>query len=65
MTLASTLAEVRKRIAASEGKDMNEQSTKAALIDPVLRAFVGTSAILKRYCKSTRGSRTTNRLITP
>jgi hypothetical protein len=39
MTLAQTLAEVRKRIAASEGKDMNEQNTKAALIDPVLRAL--------------------------
>jgi len=39
MTLAETLAEVRKRIAASAGKDMNEQNTKAALIDPVLRAL--------------------------
>ena len=39
MTLAETLAEVRRRIAACDGKDMNEQNTKAALIDPVLLAL--------------------------
>jgi hypothetical protein len=37
--LSKTLDEVRKRIAQYQGKEMNEQNTKTALIDPVLRAL--------------------------
>lgn len=37
--LTQTLTEVRKRIALSQGKDINEQNTKTGLIDPVLRAL--------------------------
>jgi hypothetical protein len=35
--LSETLELVRKRIALYQGKDLNEQNTKTALIDPVLR----------------------------
>ena len=38
-TLAKTLAEVRRRIALSAKRGLNEQNTKATLIDPVLRAL--------------------------
>jgi len=37
--LSQTLEEVRKRIALYRGKGINEQNTKTALIDPVLRAL--------------------------
>ena len=37
IALATVLDEVRKRIALYQGKEMNEQNTKTALIDPVLR----------------------------
>jgi predicted type IV restriction endonuclease len=36
-TLSSVIDEIRKRIALYQGKEMNEQNTKTALIDPVLR----------------------------
>jgi hypothetical protein len=37
--LTETLEEVRKRIVLYQDKEMNEQNTKTALIDPVLRAL--------------------------
>ncbi len=38
-TLASTLQVVRQRIARAAKRPLNEQNTKAALIEPVLRAL--------------------------
>jgi predicted type IV restriction endonuclease len=38
-SLASTLQEVRQRIARAAKKPLNEQNTKATLIGPVLRAL--------------------------
>jgi hypothetical protein len=37
--LSTVLEEVRRRIALYQGKEMNEQNTKTALIDPVLRSL--------------------------
>jgi hypothetical protein len=38
-TLAKTLADVRQRIAQASKRGLNEQNTKATLIEPVLRAL--------------------------
>jgi hypothetical protein len=37
--LSQILEEVRRKIAQYQGKEMNEQNTKTALIDPILRAI--------------------------
>ncbi len=37
--LAQALADVRNKLALYQGKELNEQNTKTALIDPVLRAL--------------------------
>ena len=38
-TLAATLQEVRQRVQRAGKKPLNEQNTKATLIEPVLRAL--------------------------
>jgi hypothetical protein len=38
-TLSEALDQVRQRIALYQGKELNEQNTKTALIDPVLRVL--------------------------
>jgi len=52
-SLPQALEEVRSRIAQYQGKEMNEQNTKTALIDPILRALgwdVGDlEAVLQEY----------------
>jgi hypothetical protein len=53
-SLAETLASVRDRIAQYQGKDVNEQDTKTAFIDPVLRALgwdVGNLAEVRQEYK--------------
>ena len=37
--LSKVLEEVRKKLVAYRGRELNEQDTKTALIDPVLRAL--------------------------
>ena len=39
--ISPVVDEVRERIALYRGKEMNEQNTKTALIDPVLRGLGG------------------------
>ena len=43
-TLASTIQEVRQRIARAAKKPLNDQNTKATLIEPVQRALFTSRA---------------------
>ena len=56
-SLPQTVEKVRARIAQYQGKEMNEQDTKTALIDPVLRALgwdVGSLEEVKQEYKRKR-----------
>ena len=50
--LAKTLKEVRARIARASSHRLNEENTKATLIEPVLRALGWDTEDVAKWCAS-------------